>query len=100
MEIQSQENPMSAGLDLKSRYDTYGGILMFPNKYGYRVNITHPEILPLWKRFYRWKGIPIHFPMSDADRFEFESYIFKMLEKRKKAAESGDRAATEKEDAT
>ena len=47
------------------------------NKYGYRINITHPKIEPLYKRYKKWKGIADWCPLSDAERFEFESYILK-----------------------
>lgn len=52
-------------------------ILIEDNPYGYRVNITHPAIAPLYERFRKWKGIPRNQPMSDAERFEFEDYILK-----------------------
>ena len=47
------------------------------NKYRYRINITHPKIEPLYKRFKKWKGVPDWCPLSDAERLEFESYILK-----------------------
>ena len=47
------------------------------NKYGYRINIMHPKIDPLYKRFKKWKGIADWCPLSDVERFEFESYILK-----------------------
>lgn len=57
------------------------GVIMPPNKYGYRVNIAHPAVAPLYERFRRWKGIPRNFPMSDAERLEFESYILEKVKK-------------------
>lgn len=48
-----------------------------PNKYGYRVNVSHPAIIPLFRRYKNWKGIPPWCPLSDKERFEFEEYIFK-----------------------
>ena len=45
------------------------------NKYGYRINIMHPKIEPLYQRIKKWKGVPDWCPLSDAERFEFESYI-------------------------
>ena len=47
------------------------------NKYGYRINIMHPKIEPLYKRYKKWKGIANWCPLSDAERLEFESYILK-----------------------
>lgn len=58
------------------------GVIMPPNKYGYRVNIVHPAVAPLYERFRRWKGIPRNFPLSDAERLEFESYILEKVEKK------------------
>lgn len=51
------------------------------NKYGYRINITHPKILPLYEEFKRRKNAII---LSDEERIEFETIIFKMIEKRRK----------------
>lgn len=47
------------------------------NKYGYQVDITNPKIKPLYERFKKWKGIADWCPLSDAERFEFESYMLK-----------------------
>lgn len=47
------------------------------NKYGYRINMMHPKIEPLYKRYKKWKGIADWCPLSDAERLEFESYILK-----------------------
>lgn len=43
------------------------------NKYGYKINITHPDIKPLYQRFKKWKGIADWCPLSDAERLEFET---------------------------
>ena len=51
--------------------------LMSDNPYGYKVDISDPKVLPLYKRFKKWKGIPNWCPLSDEERFEFESYILK-----------------------
>lgn len=63
------------------------GVIMPPNKYGYRVNIAHPAVAPLYERFKAWKNIPRCQPMSDAERLEFESYILEKVENRN--AEAG-----------
>ncbi len=47
--------------------------------YGFRINIAHPRIAPLYERFRRWKGIPYGMPLSDDERFEFESYIIRKV---------------------
>lgn len=50
------------------------------NKYGYKVNITHPKIKPLYYRYKKWRGIAEWCPLSDAERLEFENYILKQME--------------------
>lgn len=45
------------------------------NPYGYRLDISDPEILELYYRFKRWKKIPYTCPLSDDERHEFEDYI-------------------------
>ena len=51
------------------------------NKYGYKININHEKIKPLYERFKAKKKALI---LSDDERFEFEAIIFKMIEKAKK----------------
>lgn len=50
------------------------------NKYGYKVNINHPKILPLYERYKQKVKEKI---LSDKQRFEFEAIIFGMLERKK-----------------
>lgn len=47
------------------------------NEYGYRVDISHPQIKPLYERFKKWKGVPDWCPLSDDERKEFENYILR-----------------------
>lgn len=47
------------------------------NKYGYCVNILDERIRPRYEQFKKEKGIPSHFPCSDAERLEFEASIKK-----------------------
>lgn len=54
-------------------------IFVEDNPYGYRININHPKILPLWQRYKKRKGIPINEPLSDNERFEFEDIILNKL---------------------
>lgn len=54
-----------------------------PNKYGYQININHPQINDLYRRYLKWKGIPQWCPLSDKERFEFEAYIFDLIKKGK-----------------
>ena len=50
------------------------------NPYGYRLNISHPKIAPLYWRYKAWKDIPRTAPMSDQERFEFEAMVLKRKE--------------------
>lgn len=51
-----------------------------PNPYGYRYNVNHPKINELYHRYLKWKGI-VGRPMTDKERYEFESYIDKLIKK-------------------
>ena len=62
---------------LKKKDDS---IILPPNKYGYRVNINHPRIRPLYERFKQKKNALI---LSDAERLEFELIILNHIERRK-----------------
>lgn len=53
-----------------------------PNPYGYRYNINHPLINDLYRRYIYWKGLER--PMTDAERFEFERYVYKHLKQQSK----------------
>ena len=52
------------------------GIYLYNNPYGFRLNINHPLINDLYRRYKRWKGLTGHFPITDEQRREFENYIF------------------------
>ena len=49
--------------------------LLKNNPYGYQVDITGIKERELYERYKKWKGIPDHVPLSDAERFEFEDYV-------------------------
>lgn len=51
--------------------------------YGYKVNINHPDIAPLYVRYKKWKKIPLWCPLSDKERLEFEQYIINSQKKEK-----------------
>ena len=55
------------------------GLLLHHNPWGYRVNINHPAVRPLYKRYKRWRHIPDWCPLSDEERQEFESYVLPKL---------------------
>ena len=50
------------------------------NPYGYKINVNHPKILPLYQRYKDKIGERI---LSDQLRFEFEGIIIKMIERGK-----------------
>lgn len=50
-----------------------------PNKYGYKINVNHPKIRPLYERFKEKLGERI---LSDTQRFTFEMLIFQMIERK------------------
>lgn len=56
-----------------------------PNKYGYRINIAHPKIRPLFERYCEKVGEKI---LSDAQRHHFEGLIYTMLARREKLEQS------------
>ena len=48
------------------------------NRYGSRYNINHPLIRRYYLRFKEKIGVPEHFPISDAQRQEFEQHMDKL----------------------
>lgn len=50
------------------------------NPYGYKINVSHPEIRPLYERYKQKLNAII---LSDKQRFDFEAVIFKMIERKK-----------------
>lgn len=56
------------------------------NKYGYKINVNHPQIKPLYEKFKHHINAKI---LSDTERLQFEAFIFKMIEKKnRKEAEN------------
>ncbi len=82
--MQSQENEKNI-LKLNQHYGftMENTIFNSNNQYGFLININHPLIFPLYIRYKKIKKLALHFPISDKDRFEFETTIFKTLEKSK-----------------
>lgn len=52
-----------------------------PNKYGYKINVNHPKIRPLYERYKEKVGERI---LSDQQRRHFELLIFELIERRQK----------------
>ena len=61
------------------------GPLLHANPYGYRVNINHPSINPLYRRYKAWRGITDTCPLSDGERKEFEAYLLPKFQKKERA---------------
>ena len=70
MNYTSNENPSSPWIAEDRR------------SYGYRVNILHPYIYPIYQRFRKKNNIPSWCPLSDDERFEFELAVIPHLEKK------------------
>lgn len=50
-------------------------IFLVNNPYGFRINVNHELIRPLYIRYKAWKGLTVKFPINNQERFEFEDYI-------------------------
>lgn len=50
------------------------------NSFGYKINVNHPKIRPLYERYKEKVGARI---LSDQQRRNFEMLIFEMIERRK-----------------
>lgn len=60
--------------------DNNDSIYVLNNKYGYKINVNHPKIRPLYDVYKKKIGAMI---LSDKERFQFESIIFKMIQRSK-----------------
>ena len=60
-----------------------------PNKYGYKINITHPLIYPHYERFKRIKNAII---LSDKERFEFEDKMIAYIKQKQEEKQSGNKS--------
>ena len=52
-------------------------IFALPNKYGYKLNVNHPQISQLYEKYKRKIGEKI---LSDGQRFTFEFLVLQALE--------------------
>ena len=66
------------------KYDREKAVYLPPgcNPYGFRVNIHNPHIKKLYYKYIKWKGLNAYYPVSDRERFEFESYVIRMIEEK------------------
>lgn len=68
--------PLDIGQQLSRRREEPQGFFIYGNKYGYRINISHPKIRPIYDRYLKQIGEPIP---SDAQRHQFESMIMRLI---------------------
>ena len=55
--------------------DKNNSIYLFNNPYGFKININHELINPIYRRYKEWKGFSPNYPISNEDRLEFENYL-------------------------
>ena len=65
-----------------SRLKTDGSIFTTNNPYGYKININHPAIYPLFVAYHKKIGVPLHIHMTSEQRLNFEAAVIKLLEKK------------------
>lgn len=67
----------------RTYYDRYGMpipiFIHHINPYGYRINVTHPDIIPLYTKWRLEHGESIYYPPSDKCRMEFEDALIAYL---------------------
>ena len=70
--------PLDLGQQLARREGTpqHEGFFTETNPYGYKINISHPQIRPLYDRYLRKLSTPI---MSDGQRHQFEALIMHLI---------------------
>lgn len=66
-----------------SRLQTDGSIFTHKNPYGYKININHHAVYPLYVAYHEKIGVPLHIHMTTAQRLHFESIIMRMIEKKR-----------------
>lgn len=62
-------------------YEQSASMFIHNNRYGFKVNISHPKIAPILVKYKKEHGLSIHHPMSDKDRLDFEHYVFRLVDK-------------------
>ena len=55
-----------------------------PNRWGYRYNVNHPDIRPLYEAYHKHIGVPLQIHMTTAQRLNFEAVLDKMIEKKRR----------------
>lgn len=54
-----------------------------PNRWGYRYNVSHPTIRPLYAAYHKHIGVPENIHLTHAQRLNFESAIDRMIAKQR-----------------
>ena len=54
------------------------------NRYGYRININHPSIRPLYEAYHRRIGVPLHIHLTHIQRLQFDTLVHRMLEQKRR----------------
>lgn len=60
------------------------------NAYGYRLNVSHPKILPLYEAYHRRIGVPLHIHLTHEHRLHFEQAVFNMMKRRNDHVQQSD----------
>jgi hypothetical protein len=53
------------------------------NSSGYKINVNHPKIKPLYEAYHKHIGHPLHIHLSHAQRMEFEMMVLRLIEKKR-----------------
>lgn len=53
-----------------------------PNPYGYKINVNHPRIRPLFTAWHRKIGVPESVPITHAQRFQFEAMVMELIRRK------------------
>ncbi len=61
------------------------------NPYGYRLNIAHPLVRPLYDRYKAWIGVGQSTPLSDRERLDFEEMVIPLLERNQGPRKKGEK---------
>lgn len=72
------------------RLKTDGSIFTENNRYGYKININHPKIYPMYVRYHEKIGVPLHIHLTTAQRLAFESAVMKWFERKRNHVQQSD----------
>lgn len=69
---------------MRDNHTAETGTRLEHNPWGYKVNINHPQVRPIFERYLKQQGIPPWCPLSDAERLQFEADFVAGVEKKVK----------------